>query len=273
MAEPHVDVFFYGSYMNLAVLREVNIVPDRWEVARLRGYDIRIEPRANLVRADSACVYGVLAAATHEELKRLYAHAKDVLGETYLPEAVLTETIDGRYRPALCYIAPEMTLRPAPADYVDRIVDPARELGFPDWYVERLSSFKQQARVRRNAPSSMMILVAGPYRSGSGDDPVKLAAKVKAMESYTLPLFRAGHIPIVGEWLALPLVELAGSTRIGDAAFNEVFHPIAERLVSRCDAILRVGGPSAGADEMVRQGKSLGKMVFERLEDVPGCAS
>ena len=125
---------------------------------------------------------------------------------------------------------------------------------------------------QRTTSESMMILVAGPYRSGSGDDPVKLAANVKAMEAYALPLFRAGHIPVVGEWLALPLVDLAGSRRIGDAAFNEVFHPIAERLVSRCDAILRVGGPSAGADEMVRLARSLGRVVFERLEDVPGCS-
>ena len=90
----------------------------------------------------------------------------------------------------------------------------------------------------------LMILIAGPYRSGTGDDPAKLAANVRAMEAYALPIFRAGHVPIVGEWLALPLVDLAGSTRIGDTAFDEIFHPIAERLLARCDAVLRVGGPS-----------------------------
>jgi molybdopterin biosynthesis enzyme len=63
--------------------------------------------------------------------------------------------------------------------------------------------------------------------------------------------------------------DLAGSTRVGDAAFDEVFHPIAERLVSHCDAILRVGGPSAGADEMVRRAKAQGRAVYHRLEDIP----
>ena len=119
---------------------------------------------------------------------------------------------------------------------------------------------------------SMMILIAGPYRSGTGDDPVRMKANVAAMEQYALPLFRAGHIPIVGEWLALPLVDLAGSTRVGDEAFNEIFHPIAERLVGRCDAVLRVGGASAGADEMVRIAQSHGRAVFRRLEEIPGCA-
>src|SRR5690242_6349173 len=117
-----------------------------------------------------------------------------------------------------------------------------------------------------------MILIAGPYRSGTGDEPAKLAANVAAMEAYALPLFRAGHVPIVGEWLALPLVALAGSTRIGDAAFDEIFHPIAERLLARCDAVLRVGGASQGADQMVASARERGLHVFTRLEDIPGCA-
>jgi hypothetical protein len=117
-----------------------------------------------------------------------------------------------------------------------------------------------------------MILIAGPYRSGTGDDPARMKANVEAMEALALPLFRAGHLPVVGEWLALPLVERAGSKRVGDAAFDEIFHPIAERLLSRCDAVLRVGGASAGADLMVRVAEADGKAIYHRLEEVPGCA-
>ena len=120
-------------------------------------------------------------------------------------------------------------------------------------------------------PQPLMILIAGPYRSGTGDDPARLAANVQAMEALALPLFQAGHIPVVGEWFALPLVALAGSTRIGDEPFNAIFHPIAERLLARCDAVLRVGGPSQGADEMVRLARAQGKLVFTTLADVPGC--
>ena len=118
---------------------------------------------------------------------------------------------------------------------------------------------------------SLMILVAGPYRSGTGDDPAKLAENVRAMEAFALPLFRAGHVPIVAEWLALPLVTLAGSRRIGDAAFEEIFPPIAERLLARCDAVLRVGGASQGADTMVRIARDRGLAVFSSLHEVPGC--
>jgi hypothetical protein len=118
-----------------------------------------------------------------------------------------------------------------------------------------------------------MILVAGPYRSGTGDDPERMAENLRFMESYALPIYRAGHIPVVGEWFALPLVALAGSRQVGDEAFNEIFHPIAERLLARCDAVLRVGSDSRGADEMVRLAAQRGLHVYRRLADVPGCES
>jgi GDP-mannose pyrophosphatase NudK len=119
----------------------------------------------------------------------------------------------------------------------------------------------------------MLILIAGPYRSGTNDDPDLIRKNVEKMESYALPIFRAGHIPILGEWLALPLVSLAGSTNIGDEAFNEIFHPIAVRLLEKCDAVLRVGGPSAGADEMVRVARSLGLTLYNNLAEIPRLVS
>lgn len=116
---------------------------------------------------------------------------------------------------------------------------------------------------------SMMILIAGPYRSGTGDDPEKMAAHVQLMESYALPIFRLGHVPVLGEWFALPLVHLAGSQQVGDEAFNEIFHPIAERLLEKCDAVLRVGGASTGADLMVQVARQHGLQVYTKLKQIP----
>jgi hypothetical protein len=123
----------------------------------------------------------------------------------------------------------------------------------------------------QNPSRPLMILIAGPYRSGTGDDPAKMAANVQAMEALALPIFRAGHIPILGEWFALPLVHLAGSKRVGDEPFNEIFHPIAERLLARCDAVLRTGGASQGADQMVALAQAKGLSIYYRLQDIPGC--
>jgi hypothetical protein len=114
-----------------------------------------------------------------------------------------------------------------------------------------------------------MILVAGPYRSGTGDDPELIAANMRAMNEAALDLYRRGHLAVTGEALALPLIETAGSQSLGDAAFTEIFHPLAHRLLAHCDAVLRVGGASAGADEMVATARGLGLRVFFDSADVP----
>ena len=118
----------------------------------------------------------------------------------------------------------------------------------------------------------LMILVAGPYRSGTNDDPVLIAKNVAAMTEASLELFRAGHLPVMGEWYALPLIEHAGSTGIGDPVFNEIFHPISRRLVTKCDGCLRIGGASTGADEMVALARQHGKAVYYSLKEIPSAA-
>ena len=115
----------------------------------------------------------------------------------------------------------------------------------------------------------LMILVAGPYRGGTGDDPVKIQANVEAMEGMSLKVFRRGHLPVMGEWFALPLLKQAGSKKIGDAIFDKIFHPIARELIGKCDAVLRIGGASSGADDMVATGRRLGKKIFLSLGEIP----
>lgn len=115
---------------------------------------------------------------------------------------------------------------------------------------------------------SLMILVAGPYRSGTNDDPDLIAANVKLMTLTALEVYRLGHLPVLGEWFALPLIEVAGSRAIGDDIFNQIFHPISVQLIDHCDAVLRVGGASAGADEMVRTGYEKGKAVFTSIAEL-----
>jgi len=117
----------------------------------------------------------------------------------------------------------------------------------------------------------LMILIAGPYRSGTSDDPEKMAHNLRQLESVALPIYRAGHIPLIGEWLALPLLREAGSKHPGDAIYDEILYPIANRLITRCDAVLRLPGASKGADEDVRLARARGLQVFHALSEVPGC--
>jgi hypothetical protein len=117
----------------------------------------------------------------------------------------------------------------------------------------------------------LMILIAGPYRSGTHDDPRLMEENLRALEAQALPLYRAGHVPMIGEWVALPLLRVAGSARVGDLLYDEILYPVAGRLLELCDGVLRVGGASQGADEDVRLARERGLPVYFSLEDVPGC--
>lgn len=114
----------------------------------------------------------------------------------------------------------------------------------------------------------MLILIASPYRSGTNDNPQLMEQNLRRLEEVALPLFRAGHIPMIGEWIALPLLREAGSKKSGDAPYTEIAYPVAERLLTKCDAVLRLDGESKGDDQDVKIAKERGLKVFYRLEDV-----
>jgi hypothetical protein len=136
-------------------------------------------------------------------------------------------------------------------------------------FCERLTAQDDEAisnMSEKNRP--LLILVAGPYRSNTGDDPEKIANNLQVMNVASLQLFRLGHIPVTGEALALPLIAVAGSKQIGDEIFSEIFHPIARRLIERVDAVLRIGGPSTGADEVIKLARAAGKLVHTAIDEI-----
>jgi hypothetical protein len=114
-----------------------------------------------------------------------------------------------------------------------------------------------------------MILIAGPYLSGTDGDPAKIAANRARLESFVLPLYERGHLPMVGEWLALPVIHAAGGRAPGDAVFQQYQYPVAARLLERCDAVLRIEGESRGADLDVARARERGLKIFFSMDDVP----
>lgn len=119
----------------------------------------------------------------------------------------------------------------------------------------------------------MLILIAGPYRSGTGDDPSLIKENMERLEAVALPLYNKGHIPIIGEWIALPMMRLAGSKEVGDQVFTEMQYPISHGILIKCDAIYRIEGTSNGADQDVKLGKELGLKIYYKLEEVPDVRS
>jgi hypothetical protein len=116
----------------------------------------------------------------------------------------------------------------------------------------------------------MMILIAGPYRSATGDDPELMAQNLARLEEAAWPIFRAGHLPMIGEWVALPVLHSAGADGPLSPLAEVVMYPTAARLLQHCDAVLRLPGESKGADQDVAIAQERGLPIFHQVEDVPG---
>ncbi|MCU4673458.1 DUF4406 domain-containing protein [Microbacterium fluvii] len=120
--------------------------------------------------------------------------------------------------------------------------------------------------------ASLMILIAGPYASGTDGDAQKMADNLKRLEEAAWPIFQAGHVPMIGEWVALPVLSSAGASGPGDPLAAEVMYPTAERLLQHCDAVLRLPGESRGADQDVAIALSRGIPVYNSLAEIPRAA-
>jgi hypothetical protein len=118
--------------------------------------------------------------------------------------------------------------------------------------------------------TSQLILIAGPYRSGTGDDPVLIAQNLARLEQAAWPIFRAGHVPMIGEWVALPVLRSAGATDLSDPIVERVMYPTAHRLLEHCDAVLRLPGESTGADQDVEIARRRRLPVYHDLDEIPG---
>ena len=115
----------------------------------------------------------------------------------------------------------------------------------------------------------LMILISGPYMSGTNGDEEAISKNLKAMEDYALPIFEKGHIAVVGEWLAWPVIRQAGGNSHSSEQFSEYQYPVAHRLLEKCDAVLRIPGESRGADIEMGKAKEMGKTIFTSLEEIP----
>jgi len=116
---------------------------------------------------------------------------------------------------------------------------------------------------------SLLILISGPYMSGTNGGESLIAQNLARMESYALPLFKKGHLGMVGEWAAWPVIKSAGGNSHSSPEFTEYQYPVAHRLLEKCDAVLRIPGDSKGADLEMEKARQMGKIIFTDLDQVP----
>lgn len=131
-----IDVFFYGMFMDDALLREKGVNPVNRRMARVENFSLVIGARATPVPDAGGTVHGVLFSLTHEEVDALYS--EDSV-RVYRPEAVFAQLADGTIIPALSFNlpVPPSTDERNP-EYVSKLRELAERIGLPSTYVSSI---------------------------------------------------------------------------------------------------------------------------------------
>ena len=147
MSERKIQVFLYGSAINLDVLAKSGLKKRAFAPAALMGFEITIQPVANLVESGDGVVYGILANFTHAEIDTLREkHQKRLTDADYLAEPVMVQTRGGKIVPALTYLSSNLETGPASSALIDKLLKPAAVYGFPTWYLDRIESFRPKTK-------------------------------------------------------------------------------------------------------------------------------
>jgi len=104
----------------------------------------------------------------------------------------------------------------------------------------------------------MWIMVAGPFRAGGVD------AETRAKNLAALGVWERGHVPVIGVNMVVPMIAAAGQDR-----YDDLMAPLSLALAERCDAVLRIGGASGGADREVELIRAKGGGVYRNLAEIP----
>lgn len=130
-----MNVFFYGLFMDKAVLAEQGIAPSGAAIGYLDGYELRIGERATLLRSTGARAYGVVMNITIDEVQNLYSQSNVA---DYVSEPVTVELPDESKVEAVCYNLPGDKIIGTNQKYAESLLEVAISLGFPESYLDKI---------------------------------------------------------------------------------------------------------------------------------------
>ena len=134
---PPVDVFFYGLFMDEALLRDKGLDPRARRLAFVEDFRLVIGPRAALVPCPGAVVHGVLFSLPRGEVDALYSEPSV---SEYRLEVVSAHVAGDGVVQASCFnlpVPPSEDERNA--TYASQLRDLAGRIGLPPDYVSSLS--------------------------------------------------------------------------------------------------------------------------------------
>lgn len=130
-----MNVFFYGLFMDKALLAKRGITPTNAEVGYVDGFTLRIGERATLARSADSRSYGVLMTISTDEANELYAESSVA---DYVPESVTVELADGNKVEATCYNLPVDKVTGTNRVYAEALWEVASSLGLPKHYLAEI---------------------------------------------------------------------------------------------------------------------------------------
>ena len=130
-----MNVFFYGLFMDEALLAEKGVTPAFAAVGHVAGFALRIGERATLLRSPGARAYGVVMTVSREEAQVLYSEPSVA---DYVPATVTVELLNGEKVAATCYNLPGDKVTGTNQAYAEALWALARRLGLPEHYLEEI---------------------------------------------------------------------------------------------------------------------------------------
>lgn len=131
-----IDVFFYGLFMDEALLREKGLNPINPRLASVDNFALMVGQRATLVPTVGDTVHGVVFSLTHEDIDGLYGEPSV---KAYRPEPVLARLKAGELIPTLCFNLPALdSTNERNVGYAAKLRDLATRLNLPLKYVQKI---------------------------------------------------------------------------------------------------------------------------------------
>ena len=127
-----IMVFFYGLFMDEALLASKGVRPVESTIGYVDGFGLHIGKRATLLPEENRRTYGVLMKITSEDATALYSEQSVA---DYVAEPVVVHLPGGAKVSAVCYNLPALRLAGTNPEYAASLLALGTRLGLPDSYL------------------------------------------------------------------------------------------------------------------------------------------
>jgi hypothetical protein len=112
---------------------------------------------------------------------------------------------------------------------------------------------------------SLQVLLVSPQQN-QFSSPLRqdfIATQVPAVHTLQAQLYSVWQQNSTNEWIVVQVCQLSGNKAMPHSFFENHFLPSLESMVKNCDAIIRQGGMSVAADELLKNANDHNVPVFE----------